>query len=165
MLPLSHQDIGPWPFINHPWEFALPFKPDKTGFTKTFLGDQALLAPEEVSYTYGFAGNDVRKVAGQPSPAQVLDAEDNPIGQVLTCTTDMAIGRYGRQIFSISSPDKPEGFQPKGLSCGFIKVARPLELGQRVTLADSRRAIAVTIVDDIRPARTARIAIQKILSI
>ena len=26
VLPLSHQDIGSWPFINHPWQFALPFQ-------------------------------------------------------------------------------------------------------------------------------------------
>jgi len=37
-LPLSHQDIGSWTFVNHPWEFALAYNHDKTGFTKKFLG-------------------------------------------------------------------------------------------------------------------------------
>ena len=43
VLPLSHQDIGPWPFINHPWPFALPFNASGDGFTKSFIGDRALL--------------------------------------------------------------------------------------------------------------------------
>jgi aminomethyltransferase len=42
VLPLSHQDIGHWPFINHPWPFALPFTADQTGFTKEFIGRTAL---------------------------------------------------------------------------------------------------------------------------
>ena len=42
VLPLSHQDIGPWPFINNPWTFALPFNPEGTGFTKEFIGSRAL---------------------------------------------------------------------------------------------------------------------------
>jgi len=33
-LPLSHQDIGHWEFINHPWDFALPYNNDKSSFTK-----------------------------------------------------------------------------------------------------------------------------------
>jgi aminomethyltransferase len=32
-LPLSHQDIGDWPFINNPWLFALPFNRERAGFT------------------------------------------------------------------------------------------------------------------------------------
>ena len=36
VLPLSHQDIGHWPFINHPWPFALPFTADQTGFYQGF---------------------------------------------------------------------------------------------------------------------------------
>lgn len=30
VLLLAHQAIGAWPFINHPWHFALGFKPAKT---------------------------------------------------------------------------------------------------------------------------------------
>ncbi|MGE5259212.1 MAG: aminomethyltransferase family protein, partial [Hyphomicrobiales bacterium] len=32
VLPLSHQDIGAWPFANNPWVFALPYNADRTGF-------------------------------------------------------------------------------------------------------------------------------------
>ncbi len=42
VLPLSHQDIGAWPFINHPWHFALPFNSDETRFNKQFIGDKSL---------------------------------------------------------------------------------------------------------------------------
>jgi aminomethyltransferase len=42
VLPLSHQDIGDWPFCNHPWPFALPYKSGTDDFSKTFLGDTAL---------------------------------------------------------------------------------------------------------------------------
>ena len=43
VLPLSHQDIGPWPFKNNPWPFALPYTSDNKGFTKDFPGAKALL--------------------------------------------------------------------------------------------------------------------------
>ena len=62
-LPLSHQDIGHFPFINHPWEFALPFKPGTRQFTKTFLGSQSLVNIEKPLFTYAFAGDSLRKVA------------------------------------------------------------------------------------------------------
>ena len=52
VLPLSHQDIGHWPFINHPWPFALPFTADQTGFTKDFIGRTAFQAPEVDGLTY-----------------------------------------------------------------------------------------------------------------
>jgi aminomethyltransferase len=39
VLPLSHQDIGPGPPIDHPWHFALPSNDDLTAFTQTFIGD------------------------------------------------------------------------------------------------------------------------------
>ena len=57
---------------------------------------------------------------------------------------------------SVASPEKPEGFAPKGLVCGFVRVNRPLENGTKLTLADPRRKIQVETVTDIRPARTAR---------
>lgn len=157
-LPLSHQDIGPWPFINHPWSFALPFNADRTGFTKKFLGDDALRDVENSEYTYAFAGHDPRKVSTE-DPAGVLDADGRAIGTVLTCVTDVAIGRHEKRIYSIASPDKPDGFTPRGLCCGFIKVDARLSPGQTVDLKDSRRKIQVEIVETIRPDRTARKAI------
>jgi aminomethyltransferase len=72
VLPLSHQDIGPWPFVRHPWPFALPYTGDQTGFTKSFVGDRALLSAKDADYTFPFAGYDLRKVS---LPAAVLDAE------------------------------------------------------------------------------------------
>ncbi|MCP4106076.1 MAG: aminomethyl transferase family protein [Desulfobacteraceae bacterium] len=155
VLPLSHQDIGAWPFINHPWEFALSYNNDKTGFTKKFIGDEALLNADKSEYIYPFAGYDLRKVAGD-APALVMDTETNSaIGKVLTCVSDMGIGRHNDRIYSISSPDKPENFKPKGLSCGFVKVSTKLVPGQILELNDKRRKIKIVIVDNIRPNRTA----------
>jgi aminomethyltransferase len=71
----------------------------------------------------------------------------------------MAIGRSGGKIFSAASADKPDSFKPKGLACGFVRVDRPLETGRWVILRDARRSLEVEIVNDIRPARTARIKI------
>ena len=155
VLPLSHQDIGPWPFIHHPWEFALPFNADRSGFTKPFIGAEALLNSPSPQYTFAFVGNDLRK-ASIADPAVVLDAGGDEIGCVLTCVTDMGIGRHEGRIFSIASPDKPEGFKPRGLCCGFVKVKAPLSPDQVVEIRDKRRKLTVTIVEDIRPARTAR---------
>ncbi|MCB2147896.1 MAG: aminomethyl transferase family protein [Deltaproteobacteria bacterium] len=155
VLPLSHQDIGHWPFINHPWPFALPFNADQTGFTKDFIGRAALEQHTDFSFTQAFAGRDLRKItAGEGS--RVIDADGQTIGTVLTCATDMGIGRHGGEIFSVASPDKPAGFTARGLCCGFVKVNRKLSVGQHVDIADSRRKITVTIVDDVRPHRTAR---------
>ncbi len=155
VLPLSHQDIGAWPFANNPWPFALPYRSDRAGFTKRFIGAEALLRLKTAEHTLAFVGSDPRKVSIEEHP-QVLDAEGAAIGSVLTCTTDMGIGWHGGRIYSVASPAKPEGFEPKGLSCGFVKVTRRLDPGDRVELRDRRRRIAVTIVDDVRPDRTAR---------
>jgi len=163
LLPLSHQDIGPWPFVNHRWLFTLPYNDDGTDFTKKFIGDEALHNIEESEHTCAFAGYDLRKVSTHDPAAHVLDAAGKEIGTVLTCVSDMAIGRYGDRIYSISSPDKPEGFNPKGLCCGFVKVKPKLLPGQIVELKDNRRKIKVMIVDDIRPDRTARRPIKEML--
>ena len=160
VLPLSHQDIGAWPFINHPWTFALPFNDDQTAFKKTFIGDQALLACEAPEYTYPFTGADLRKVSAE-DPAVVLGSEGYEIGRVLTCVTDMGIGRHEDRIYSIASPDQPAEFQPKGLCCGFVKVKSKMAAGQELDIKDNRRTLTVTIVDDIRPDRTARRPISK----
>ena len=155
VLPLSHQDIGAWPFADNPWRFALPYRADQAGFTKRFIGADALLRLKETEPTLAFVGSDPRKVSIEEHPT-VVDAEGRDIGRVLTCTTDMGIGRHGDRIYSVASPGKPEGFEPKGLSCGFVKVKRRLNPGDRVELRDRRRRIPVTIVEDVRPDRTAR---------
>ena len=62
VLPLSHQDIGPWPFLNNPWPFALPFN-EHTGFTKDFIGGKALLQSNWDKHTLPFVGFDPRKIA------------------------------------------------------------------------------------------------------
>ncbi|MDO9516149.1 MAG: aminomethyltransferase family protein [Syntrophales bacterium] len=162
LLPLSHQDIGHWPFLNNPWDFALSFNNDKTGFTKRFVGDEALEKRSDFEYTYPFAGFDLRKVAPGDSTI-VIDSNGTAIGTVLTCVTEMGIDRVGDMIYSITSPDRPEGFRPRGLSCGFVKVTKKLTCGDTVDLKDGRRTIPVLIVDDIRPDRTARRAIKDML--
>jgi len=162
VLPLSHQDIGAWLFKNHPWPFALPCEVDGRGFTKDFVGAVALQRSDSGQYTFPFAGFDLRKVSAA-EPAVVVDDTERDIGRVLTCATDMAIGRHDHRIFSIVSPDKPVDFTPRGLSCGFVKVTKPLKPGQIVRLKDKRRTIKVEIVDDIRPDRTARKPLAKFL--
>jgi aminomethyltransferase len=161
-LPLSHQDIGPWPFINHPWSFALPYNDDETAFTKGFIGECILKLRDRADHTYPFVGYDPRKVSLN-DPAVVLDSGGKEIGVVSTCVSDMAIGRVGNRIYSIASPDKPEQFKPRGLCCGFVRVkSRPFP-GQEVELKDNRRKIKVAIVDDIRPHRTARSPIHEMM--
>lgn len=154
MLPLSGQDIGSWPFINHPWPHALPFNEDGTVFTKGFLGDVILGKRDTAEHTQAFAGYDPRKVSVH-DPAVVLGPDGTDLGIVLTCVADMAIGRVGDRIYSVASPDKPEGFKAKGLSCGFVRVRHRLPPGQVVELKDKRRKIRAVIVEDIRPHRTA----------
>ncbi|MGD8366292.1 MAG: aminomethyltransferase family protein [Desulfobacterales bacterium] len=162
VLPLSHQDIGPWPFIRNPWEFALPFRPDRSGYTKSFVGRRALEDAADAPYTYPFVGEDLRKVS-IAEPAKVFDADGNDLGVVLTCATDVGIGRAQGRIFSVASPDAPGPFDPRGLSCGFVRVATPLTPGDAVHLKDNRRSIRATIVSDIRPDRTARRPIETMI--
>jgi aminomethyltransferase len=162
VLPLSHQDIGAWLFKNHPWPFALPYDDTGHGFTKDFVGAVALQRSDSGQYTFPFAGFDLRKVS-TADPAAVVDDTQRDIGRVLTCATDMAIGRHEGRIFSIASPDKPADFTPRGLSCGFVKVTKPLMSGQIVRLKDKRRTVEVEIVDDIRPDRTARKPLSKFM--
>jgi aminomethyltransferase len=162
VLPLSHQDIGHWTFINHPWPFALPYNDTQTGFTKTFIGSNALQTIDHPEFTHAFVGQDLRKVSTE-DPAVVLDAAGSEIGIVLTCATDMGIGRYDGRIVSIAGPDKPKNFEPKGLSCGFVKVKTRLSMGDTIELKDKRRKITVTVVDDVRPDRTARCAMRDMI--
>lgn len=157
VLPLSHQDIGPWPFLRHPWPFALPLDPatESIRFTKEFLGAAALLRASDPPYTLAYAGYDVRKVS---PPADVLDDTGVVIGRVLTCATDVSIGR-GRDdvIVGFDGAASP----PKGLCCGFVLVSRPLSPGASITLRDARRQIPARVETDIRPNRSARRAMSR----
>jgi len=161
VLPLSHQDIGHWTFIHHPWPFALPFNETGGRFTKTFLGSEALDRASEAPWTLTFVGNDLRKI--DTHGAVVRDLQGNVIGTVLTCATDMAIGRHGGRIYSVASPSKPEGLAIKGLCCGYVKVATRLAPGTVIELKDSKRSLQVTIETDVRPDRTARKALASFL--
>ena len=107
VLPLSHQDIGPWIYTRHPWPFALPLSADGSGFTKPFLGREALEQAVDAPYTLTFVGNDLRKI--DTHGAVVIDQGSDEIGKVLTCVTDVAIGRHGGTIYSLATPNKPEG--------------------------------------------------------
>jgi len=152
----------PSQLIEIPWEFVLPYNSDSTGFTKEFVGSRALEGGRNADYTYAFVGNDPRKVTVSEK-TEVLDNNDRVIGKVLTCVSDMGIGTVKGKIYSIASPDKPEGFKPEGLSCGFIKVQYELEIGHILKLRDTRRSITVRVVKNIRPNLTARKHIQQML--
>lgn len=151
VLPLSHQDIGDWPFINHPWSFALPFTEDGA-FGKSFVGSDALDA-QSARHTLAFAGFDPRRVDPHEARARL---DDRDIGKVLTIVSDMAIGRHEKAILGLASPSRPENWTPRGLACGFVLVDRHLDSGAEISLKDHRREIRVEIVSDIRPDRTAR---------
>lgn len=155
VLPLSHQDIGPWPFVHHPWPFALPWDDRGVGFTKDFMGSAALLKADATRHTLPFAGYDLRKITAGDN-TEVLDSEGKSMGTVLTCATDMGIDRVDGRIVSITSPDRPDRFTPRGLCCGFLFVDRPLPPQSEVWIKDHRRTVRVEIVKDIRPNRTAR---------
>ena len=158
VLPLSHQDVGDWPFAANPWPFALPWNEAGDGFTKEFIGSKALLGLGSTDYTYAFAGYDLRKIpTGEGS--SVTDQAGETIGTILTCATDMAIGRVDGTIVSLATPlekGRPENFKPKGLCCGFVKVTKKLEAGEVIILTDGKRKLKVEIREDIRPDRSAR---------
>ncbi|MGB3225480.1 MAG: aminomethyltransferase family protein [Desulforhopalus sp.] len=160
VLPLSHQDIGPWPFLNNPWPFALPFNDDNTSFSKEFIGKTALLQEKWNKYTLPFAGYDPRKIAADDE-SFVISSTGERLGTILTCTTDMAIGRMDGEIVSVAG-DKD--FQAKGLCCGFVLLDRNHSPGEQVILSDGKRKIKVEIRADIRPGRTARNSIGAMLA-
>lgn len=165
VLPLSHQDIGNWPFVNNPWLFALAWDQAGKGFSKEFIGAQALLNSEGQDHTLPFAGYDPRKIsAGENS--YVMDLNGVRIGTILTCTTDISIGRIGKTVVGIATPvssGKPADFYARGLCCGFVKVKKRVATGEDVILTDGKRKITVEIRDDIRPDRTARRALALML--
>jgi aminomethyltransferase len=158
VLPLSHQDIGDWLFQNTPWSFVLPWDEQRGQFSKPFVGAEALYDSRELSYTVAFAGYDPRKIPVTADTVVLADGGE-AIGRVLTCTTDMAIDRVGERIISMATPEsagRPPDFQPRGLSCGFIRTTRMCRIGEQVRLTDGKRSIPVEIRQDIRPDRTAR---------
>lgn len=154
-LPLSHQDIGHFKFTNHPWDFALPYNSDRSGFTKDFIGASALVPEDNDMYVFPFVGDSLRKVATGEN-TRVFDENQEQIGHVLTCTTDMGITWYEGKIVSINTPDLPDNIKIKGIACGFVMVSKQLGPGTKLTLKEGKRSISVTIVTDIRPDRTAR---------
>ncbi len=161
-LPLAGRDIGPWLFVNNPWTFVLPHDRKTGGFSKRFVGDTALLQARKADYTHAYVGYDARKVSLNNHPV-VLDGHGNEIGSVLTCVTDTAIGYVEDRLLSIASKDRPPGFDPQGLCCGFLKTYRRLNVNEEVTLKDRIRNIRVRIVDEIRPDRSARRNIKEML--
>ncbi len=100
--------------------------------------------------------------------ASVVDEEGTRLGTILTCATDMAIGRVDTSgaIVSVATPvekGRPEDFKAKGLCCGFIKLHQEMNFGDIVYLADGKRKIRVEIRADVRPDRTARKALKDML--
>lgn len=165
VLPLSHQDIGPWRFGCNPWLFVLPHSENGTTFTKDFIGAPALEAKGDIPCTLPFAGYDPRKIPVSDK-SLVTDLDGKPIGSILTCTTDMAIDRIDGAIVSLATPrenGRPESFTPRGLCCGFVRLERMLPAGTEVVLTDGKRKLKVEIRDDIRPDRTARKPMQSML--
>lgn len=163
MLPLSHQDIGNWPFLNNPWTFVLPFDENKKAFTKKFLGDNSLLRNIDMDeYTYPYLGFDLRKVPSNGGSI-VLDNKGDQIGLTLTCVTEPSIDRYNDRIYCINDSQKPENLNIRGLSCGFVKVNKILKIGDKINLSDGKRVIQTEVVNTIRPNLTARKAIYNFL--
>ena len=154
-LPLSHQEIGHYKFMNHPWDFALPYSPEKDGFTKDFLGASALKDEPGDAFVLPFVGENLRKVSAGEKTKVTMEGSDLS-GHVLTCATDMGIVWLDGKIISINSPGIPENVKVKGISCGFVMVSENLAPGTQLTLTEGKRAIKVTVVSDIRPDRTAR---------
>jgi hypothetical protein len=122
------------------------------------------VSDDGLTYTFRLH-DDARWSNGDPVVAQdvLRDLAGQELGKVLTCTTDMAIGRHNGKIYSVASPEKPADLQIKGLSCGFIKVKSNLAPGTVVELKDSKRALKVTIETDVRPDRSARKALKAFL--
>lgn len=165
-LPLSHQDIGPWPFAANPWLFVLPWEEGGRGFTKDCLGLAAVLAEPNPPSTQAFAGYDPRKIT-LGDKAAVTDLAGTPLGTILTCTTDMAIDRVNGTIVSLATPvaqGRPDPFVPRGLCCGFVRLTTKLASGTEVILTDGKRTLKVELRDDIRPDRTARQPMQTMLN-
>ncbi len=162
VLPLSHQDVGNWVFAGNPWPFAVAEQKADGEFTKDFIGADVLKNYTTTEFTLPFAGFDPRKMVVSEN-SYVADENGEKIGVILTCATDMAVGRVEDKIVSLATAEKPEGFTPRGLSCGFVKVNEKLDEGTIVLLTDGKRKIKVEIRNDVRPDRTARRPIKEML--
>jgi aminomethyltransferase len=114
---------------------------------------------EQQSFTYAFVGDSLRKVTAGDA-ARVLTEQGKDIGMVLTCATDMGIFWHEDTIISVNTPNLPPDVTIKGLACGFVMVNQPLDMGTRLSLVEGKRKIGVRLVCDIRPDRTARLAIK-----
>lgn len=162
-LPLSHQDIGDFPFAANPWKFAVAFDDDEKRFTKEFVGSKTLESLTVMQHTLIYAGYNPRKVVVTEN-SFVTDLDGNRLGTILTCATDMAIDRVDNVIYSVASPvdtGRPENFTPKGLSCGFVLLDEYLQPGSEVYLTDGgKKKIKVEIRQEVRPGRSARLAIK-----
>jgi glycine cleavage system T protein (aminomethyltransferase) len=166
-LPLSHQDIGNWLFVNTPWSFALPWDESGTTFSKQFIGAEAVSGANDSSFIYGFAGYDPRKIPLSENTL-VMDSKGNRIGGVLTCTTDMAIDRVEERIVSVATAEsagKPADFRARGLCCGFVKTDRLCRHGEQLLLTDRKRKVTVEIRADVRPDRTAHRPMQQMRTV
>ena len=99
LLPLSHQDIGHWTYLNHPWCFALPYADDGSGFTKDFIGAKALVAARDTAeHTVAFVRQRfcARLMPMMPEYWMPMATTSET---VLTCATDIAVGRVaGKDI-------------------------------------------------------------------
>ncbi len=129
------------------------------------MGSDSLSSHALAEYTLPFAGYDPRKMVASDK-SYVADENGVRVGTILTCATDMAIGRVDNKIVSIATSiedGKPENFVPRGLSCGFVKVDRKFKMGDIVLLTDGKRKIKVEIRSDIRPDRTARRPMREML--
>lgn len=165
VLPLSHQDVGEWPFAENPWPFAVADRDEKGEFSKDFIGADALSSHTPATFTLPFAGYDPRKMVVSEK-SYVADQDGAKIGKILTCATDMGIGRIDEKIVSVATSvedGRPEDFVPRGLSCGFVMIDRSLNPGDVVLLTDGKRKIKVEIRSDVRPDRTARRPIKEML--
>jgi aminomethyltransferase len=69
----------------------------------------------------------------------------------------MGIGRHKGEIFSVASPNPAGRLQSQRALLRLRQWSTAsCRVGQHVDIADGRRTITVTIVDDVRPHRTAR---------
>lgn len=144
----------------------MPWLDDQNGFTKKFVGSEAVAAPVTVLHTLPFAGYDPHKIV-VGDETFVTDITGRKIGRILTCATDMAIGRVDGTICSVASPPGdgcPADFVPNGLSGGFVLLEEGLAPGTEVILTDGRKKkITVEIRTDVRPVGTARRPIDEML--
>ena len=96
--------------------------------------------------------------------AVVRDLEGKEIGTVLTCATDMAIGRHEGRIYSVAIAEQAGRPRHQGpelrVHQGGARTCRPARSSSSRTASAS---IQVIIETDVRPDRTARKALKNFL--